>query len=79
VASCLNSVAYGNGLFVAVGDDGVFLTSEDGYTWIRQSFLQTIKIVSIACGKDTFFALAEGVTGGVCFKVDPVSKISLIS
>jgi hypothetical protein len=29
----LNGVAYGNGLFVAVGDFGTILTSPDGVNW----------------------------------------------
>ena len=31
-----NSVAYGNGLYVAVGDRGVIQTSPDGATWTQR-------------------------------------------
>jgi hypothetical protein len=30
-------VTYGNGLFVAVGEDGTILTSPDGAAWTRNS------------------------------------------
>ena len=33
----LNSVTYGNGLFVAVGDGGTILTSQDGVSWTQRT------------------------------------------
>ena len=33
LGNSLNGVAYGNGLFVAVGEDGAILTSPDGVGW----------------------------------------------
>jgi hypothetical protein len=33
----LNGVTYGNGLFVAVGEDGTILTSPDGVTWTQRT------------------------------------------
>jgi hypothetical protein len=33
----LFGVAYGNGLFVAVGNDGTILTSPDGVSWTQRT------------------------------------------
>jgi hypothetical protein len=74
VTSQLNSVAYGNGLFIAVGNAGVVLMGEDSNTWIKQS--KTRNIVSITYGKNIFMAVAET---GECFRIERISKISLVS
>lgn len=53
-------VAYGNGLWVAVGDPGVILTSPDGVTWTRrESGFPTRWLVSVAYANGLFV-----VTGG---------------
>src|SRR5687767_8941264 len=33
----LNGVAYGNGLYVAVGENGAVVTSSDGTNWVHRS------------------------------------------
>jgi hypothetical protein len=72
----LNSVTYGNELFVVVGDAGVVLMSEDGITWKQQSSPSAAIMYSVTYGKSRFLAVGEYRKS---FKIEPVSKISLIS
>ena len=37
IGNALSSITYGNGMFVAIGDDGAILTSADGETWDIQN------------------------------------------
>jgi len=51
----LTAVAFGNGLFVAVGLDGAIYTSTDGAAWTRQSFRNTTAdFTDVAFGNGTF-------------------------
>ena len=66
-ASSISEVAYGNGIFVAVGDDGasapLILTSSDGYTWTTApngSATQIIRTVNFING---YFYMGEGGGG----------------
>ena len=68
----LYGIAYGNGTFVVVGENGTILTSPDGVTWtIRTSGISTPWLMGITYGNDTFVAVGccatiltsnEGVT-----------------
>jgi hypothetical protein len=49
----IESIAYGNGRFVAVGLDGSVLTSADGVNWISGFFCQP-------CGFDWHLPMAYG-------------------
>jgi len=56
----LNGVAYGNGIFVAVGGGGTILTSRDGVSWIRQTSPTSERLESVTYGNGTFVAVGEG-------------------
>jgi hypothetical protein len=56
----LNSVAYGNGLFVAGGEYGAILTSTDGARWTpRTSLVTTKSLTSVAQGNGTLVAVGD--------------------
>ena len=54
--SSLNAVTFGNGLFVAVGDNGTILTSADGDVWTGRSSGTTDRLPAIAFGNGRFVA-----------------------
>src|SRR5438876_6496522 len=57
-ANRLSAVAYGNGLFVAVGDFGTIETSSDGVTWtFRHAEAATLN--GVAFGNDRFVAVGS--------------------
>lgn len=56
VNSPLNAVAFGNGLFVAVGDNGVIVTSPDGSTWTPRVSGTTTRLPALAFGNGRFVA-----------------------
>src|SRR5262245_37292578 len=56
----LNSVIYGNGLFVAVG--GEILTSPDGTVWSRQDPGTSNRLSRVAYGKGRFVAVGSPAT-----------------
>jgi hypothetical protein len=59
-----NGVAYGNGRFVAVGNEGVILTSADGESWTQQESTVSASISDVSYltfnGSDAFYALLKG-------------------
>lgn len=55
----LNGVAYGNGTFVAVGEDGTILTSRDGRNWTRQTSGTSKDLDGVAYGNGTFVAVGK--------------------
>jgi Copper amine oxidase N-terminal domain. len=55
----LESISYGNGLFVAVGEDGIIKTSPDGYEWTCRTSGTTCDLWSASWCKDRFFALGD--------------------
>lgn len=58
-ASNLNGVAYGNGIFVAVGEYGTILTSKNGATWtVRTSGIEET-LHSVTYGGGTFVVVGE--------------------
>jgi len=52
----LESVAYGNGTFVAVGTQGIF-ASPDGTSWVRQPSPKDRTLKGLAYGNGTFVAV----------------------
>jgi hypothetical protein len=55
----LLDIAYGNGTFVAVGEDGAILTSPDGTTWTARNSGADIILLGVAYGNGTFVAVGE--------------------
>ncbi|HVF70107.1 MAG TPA: DUF3466 family protein [Chthoniobacterales bacterium] len=52
----LNAVVFGNGLFVAVGENGTIVTSPDGESWTAQVSGTTDRLPAIAFGNGRFVA-----------------------
>lgn len=59
-AYTLNSIAYGNGVFVAVGNGGVIVTSPDGVTWTKRTAAISGNLNQVVWGKDKFVCVCEG-------------------
>src|SRR5437867_5574007 len=57
----LFSVAYGNSLFVAVGESGIVLTSPDGNSWSQQNSGTSANLGPIAYGSGVFLARGSNV------------------
>ena len=55
----LNAVAFGNGVFVAVGDNGSIVTSPDGNVWTARVSGTTDRLPAIAFGKGRFVVTRE--------------------
>src|SRR5688572_11702440 len=55
----LRSVAYGNGLYVAVGDLGTILTSTNGTNWSRQTSGTTSALRDCVYGAGTWVAVGD--------------------
>ncbi len=55
----INSIAYGNNKFVAVGDGGTILTSDAGETWTKQIIEVDNNLRSVAYGNNKFVAVGE--------------------
>ena len=64
----LNKVTYGNNVFVAVGDSGTILTSQDGQTWTKRSSGVTNTLSDIAYAADKFVAVGKSET--ICYSSD---------
>ncbi len=59
----LNSVAYGNGVFVAVGYDGVILASNDTESWTKQTFPSSNAILwRVTFARGRFVAVGGGAS-----------------
>jgi uncharacterized membrane protein len=58
----LFGVTYGNGLFVAVGDGGVILTSPDGVSWTRRASGTSEWLRGVTYGNGLFVAVGLGGT-----------------
>ena len=61
-SSELKGVAYGNSLFVAVGDDGTILTSPDGVSWNQQTSGTSNNHNRVAYGNGLFVAVGKSGT-----------------
>jgi hypothetical protein len=53
------AVTYGNGTFVAVGNNGVILTSPDGVNWTRRTSPTSYWLNSVAYGNGMFVAVGN--------------------
>lgn len=58
----LNAVAYGNGMFVAVGRQGTILSSPDGTTWTPQTSGTSATFHGVTHGNDLFVAVGDAGT-----------------
>lgn len=59
----LEGVAYGNGRWVIVGDDGTLLNSPDGAQWIAETNpLGTVGFTDVTFGNGLFVAVGRGAT-----------------
>jgi len=68
----IQAIAYGNGKFVAVGDNGKMAYSSDGINWTAtDSKFGTTPINGIAYGNNTFIAV--GVSGKMAYSSDGVN------
>lgn len=66
-----NSITYGNGLFVEVGQDGAILTSKDGVTWTAQESNSKAHLYHILWNDNLF--LATGTSGEILTSPDGIS------
>jgi hypothetical protein len=63
VGQYLSDVAFGNGIFVAVGAGGTIMTSADGENWTPQVSGSTAFLYNVAFGEGTFVVV--GSPGGI--------------
>jgi hypothetical protein len=73
VPSALNAVAFGAGLFVAVGDDGVILTSPDGEVWTRRVSGNIDRLAAIAFGNGRFVVARQNPAAPILTSPDGIS------
>jgi hypothetical protein len=71
----LNAVAYGDGQFVAVGNDGTILSSRDGTNWVLQVTGDSLSAIAYGSGK--FVVLGYSTNGPVVITFDGVSWVEL--
>jgi hypothetical protein len=64
-------VAYGNGLFVAVGPYGTILTSPDGVSWTRRTSGTSSWLSGVTYGNGLFVAV--GMSGTILTSPDGVT------
>ncbi len=73
----LTGVAFGNGVFVAVGADNTLLTSPDGAAWTTRSFGCQVNPLAIRFINNEFVAI--GSTGGVVTSPDGITWTSWLA
>jgi hypothetical protein len=62
----LKGVAYAQGKFVAVGDEGTIITSSDGVKWVERETGTDYGLRAVAYGNRTFVVVGKnGVNGAV--------------
>lgn len=59
--NALNSIVFGNGIFVSVGDAGTILTSPDGANWTVRASVTRNPLLGIAYGNGLFVAIGDGI------------------
>ena len=64
----LNGLTYGNGLFVAVGDNGTILTSPDGTTWAKRTSGTSEEFLGVTYGNGIFLTI--GLDGNILISPD---------
>ena len=62
ITSPLNKVAYGGGVYVAVGDNGIIFTSSDGVSWTLQESGVVSNLHGVTYGNGLFVAVGDGGT-----------------
>ena len=72
-ANTWSSVAYGNGVFVAVSSDGTHrvMTSSDGITWTARSAAEANTWNSVTYGNNLFVAVSSGGNGSHYIMTSP--------
>ena len=55
-------IAFGNGVFVTIGDDGFAYTSSDGVSWTAHSVSTSDSLQDISYGNNTFVVVGNGST-----------------
>lgn len=68
----MSDLAFGNGSFVAVGDQGTILTSTDGTSWIQPNSGASEFLWNVAFGNNTFVVVG-GQRGGIFTSSDRVN------
>lgn len=68
-----NGMAYGNGIFVTVGDFGTILTSPDGVAWTERTSGCTNHLNGVGFGNGTFLAL--GTLGTILTSTDGITWV----
>ncbi|HKP03263.1 MAG TPA: hypothetical protein VJU77_07830 [Chthoniobacterales bacterium] len=71
----LNAVAFGSGLFVAVGDYGVILTSPDGEVWTRRGSGTGDRLLAIAFGNGRFVVTKENQNAPILTSPDGITWV----
>jgi probable HAF family extracellular repeat protein len=71
--SSLNAVVFGNGLFVAVGDNGTILTSVDGEVWTARPSGTTDRLPAIVFGSGRFVATRANRTSPAITSLDGIN------
>jgi len=76
--SSIKGIAYGNGKYVAVGDDGKMATSTDGVTWtaVRDTKFGQSYIRAVAFGNNRFVA---GGSDSLAYSTDGVTWTAVIA
>jgi hypothetical protein len=64
IAEALYSVAFGNGQFVALGDAGTIMTSQDGVNWTLRQWGNDTILSGIAYGNGQFVAVGQSEADG---------------
>ncbi|WP_223837203.1 S-layer homology domain-containing protein [Paenibacillus oceani] len=67
----LNSVVYGNSMYVAVGDMGTIVTSPDGVSWTNRSPVSTSTLYGVTYNSGKYVAV--GVSGTILTSTDGVT------
>jgi hypothetical protein len=69
----LNGVAYGNGMLLIVGENGVIITSPDGITWTTRTSGTSIHLYGVAYGNGMFVAVGGLAGGGIITSPDGIT------
>ncbi len=72
----LKDVTFGEGTFVAVGDNGTILTSTNGYEWTPRPPATNEILLSVAYGNKTFIAVGQH---GTILQSEPSGTIVEVS
>lgn len=73
INSSLNAVAFGNGLFVAVGESGAIVTSPDGNVWTPRVSGTTDRLPAVVFGNGRFVATCANRSTPAITSADGIS------